>query len=562
MASVPSARPQSLSALTAQLTVVQRRFDESSIIEHEHVLAALANVDPTSARAAQHLHDALLFSLAYAPTANIYDLADQVLKRCSAWIGTHAADDDRLSNSGLPDTPILASFSRALATWLVHHAPGRVSVDASYAPSDTAVPDLVLTLDPTEQEMLVARPTTWESWCRDVLRTDDGIEILHRTLALSRRLPGSVTFVEQLWARWNVVLRWQTSMADAVYGLARPSIAPVAWHHDGLVRHVSLEQAFAQGAPKPIRCTSAQRTQLCDVAKGVLASMQRETDPVTHADEAATELFDMGRGLAIALYYARPEQKMSLQSYVGYMAFKNRVPIAYGGGWVMGAESGFGVNIFPPFRGGESSNIVAQLLRLYAHHFGVRSFTVDPYQIGAGNPDGIASASFWFYYRLGFRPMQDDLAELARREFELLTTSREARTSRSVLRTLANASMRWTHPDATAKPITADAMAEVVAAYVEEHADGDRRKALRRALARLSGRTGERYGEGDAIARIAVLLVACGYVDTASAAAIRSFVRDYRGKFVDERTYCRRAVRHTLLYDCLHRAEQALRNPL
>jgi hypothetical protein len=42
---------------------------------------------------------------------------------------------------------------------------------------------------------------------------------------------------------------------------------------------------------------------------------------------------------------------------------------------------------------------------------GVEVFSLDPYQIGHENEEGIESGAFWFYRKLGFRPVRPELAE-------------------------------------------------------------------------------------------------------------------------------------------------------
>ena len=45
-----------------------------------------------------------------------------------------------------------------------------------------------------------------------------------------------------------------------------------------------------------------------------------------------------------------------------------------------------------------------RLLAARAHLFGTRSFSIEPYQLGKNNDEGIASGAWWFYAKLGFRP--------------------------------------------------------------------------------------------------------------------------------------------------------------
>lgn len=106
------------------------------------------------------------------------------------------------------------------------------------------------------------------------------------------------------------------------------------------------------------------------------------------------------------------------------MAFKNGIPVSYGGGWILGTSCKIGVNIYPAFRKGESAWMFCQVLRLYHQNFKVSYFYVNPYQFGKGNPEGLKSGAFWFYYRLGFRPVQTDINVLSKTEWKKINTDK------------------------------------------------------------------------------------------------------------------------------------------
>jgi hypothetical protein len=136
------------------------------------------------------------------------------------------------------------------------------------------------------------------------------------------------------------------------------------------------------------------------------------------------------------LFGLLPAHRLPLDCYYGFVLAKNRVPIAYGGGWMFGERCEIGINVFDTFRGGASALIFGQLLRLYHQHFGVTRFTVEPYQFGASNPEAIRSAALWFYYRFGFRPQDATLAAVAAREWQRLHATPGHRTSPRVLQRL------------------------------------------------------------------------------------------------------------------------------
>src|SRR6185295_2921466 len=72
---------------------------------------------------------------------------------------------------------------------------------------------------------------------------------------------------------------------------------------------------------------------------------------------------------------------------------------------------------------------------------GVTAFSLDPYQIGHENEEGIQSGAFWFYRKLGFRPTTEDVLQLTLKEEEKLRTRKGYRTPASTLRKLAASPM-------------------------------------------------------------------------------------------------------------------------
>ena len=140
------------------------------------------------------------------------------------------------------------------------------------------------------------------------------------------------------------------------------------------------------------------------VVKNSMAITARETDPTTYMDAGSLKVYHLERGVSIATYSMIPSRQLPLESYIGYTAFKNGFPVAYGGFWVFGDRSNFGINIFESYRSGESGFVMIQLLRVFRQVFHIKTFEVEPYQFGLDNPEGIVSGAFWFYYRFGFRP--------------------------------------------------------------------------------------------------------------------------------------------------------------
>jgi hypothetical protein len=129
------------------------------------------------------------------------------------------------------------------------------------------------------------------------------------------------------------------------------------------------------------------------------------------------------------------------------------LPAAYGGGWPFAGSCRIGVNVFPAFRGGESELWFAEVMRVYRQRFAVERFLVEPYQFGAGNREGLLSGAFWFYYRLGFRPIDERAARLAREELERIDGRRGYRTPLPMMRALARGDLELRLPWAAESPV-------------------------------------------------------------------------------------------------------------
>ncbi len=128
------------------------------------------------------------------------------------------------------------------------------------------------------------------------------------------------------------------------------------------------------------------------------------------------------------------------------LIFKNGVPCGYAEGLTLFERTEVGLNLFYTFREGESAWVYARLLRLMRQLLGARVFSVEPYQLGFHNDEGIQSGAFWFYRKLGFRPALPRLARLVEREERKLAERPGYRSPAHVLRQLATGHMLYEAP--------------------------------------------------------------------------------------------------------------------
>ena len=274
----------------------------------------------------------------------------------------------------------------------------------------------------------------------------------------------------------------------------RGPAARTFFHRGDLKRNVDPLALLAQPLAPAQALTRKDRIHLLDGGRAMLASLGRETDAISAADPDGIEYHTLGRGVAIALYTMAPGRRLPLDSHVGFMLFKNSIPVGYGGGWPFLGTAKIGVNIFAPFRGGESAYLFCQVLRVYFQRFGVDHFVAEPSQFGGGNREGIESGAFWFYYRLGFRPVVPALAVLAAEEFDQMRRKPGYRPPIAVLRRFTRSDIELRlRPELAAVPTCDPAdLSLAVSAWIARRHQGDRIRAAAFAVRDVSRALGVR----------------------------------------------------------------------
>jgi hypothetical protein len=194
-------------------------------------------------------------------------------------------------------------------------------------------------------------------------------------------------------------------------------------------------------------------SRLIDVAMASLAVRHRETYHFNFANPKEVYLADIGEGISIAVFGLREKYRYPLESTMGYLIVSNGVPIGYGGASALFRQVNTGINIFDEYRGSEASFLWTQVMRVYRNLFGCTRFIVNAYQFGSENPEALESGAFWFYYRLGYRPVLPAVRLLAQRESKRIQRDRSYRSDRKTLRCLVSCDMHLTLPGARASEL-------------------------------------------------------------------------------------------------------------
>lgn len=454
-------------------------------------------------------HDCLLFLLAYPESKLMSDLAAKELQRLAEVARLFMQEGnyrirEQLSGTGLAYTPVHVAFGFDIACWLVTKYAGEVSILEYHGDQEAIRQVLNLLLPEAEREDFQLRNESLSAFIR---RCKGGSEDsdLQWLLHLFSQCDLKPELRDHLYDSLKLYITWSAGSGSPSRTFARSLKRPTYFHTNGLNRQPVPRVTMNHPIRKPYNLSSADKNELIDATRGILAMLERETDPSSYADIEDVMLFDMQRGVDIMLYPMTPDHRLPFDSYIGYTVFKNRLPVAYGGGWIFQQRCKIGINVLEAYRGGESAYLFLQVLRLYRQFYHLSRFIIEPYQIGHKNSEGIASGAFWFYYRLGFIPDTIELQQLAAREFEQVKTSRSYRSSVQVLKKLSHANMQLTCESEGHHLIDALHVSRLLSSMISKEFRGDRKLAISESV-RLAGQWLELpliYGSAQEAKRVA-----------------------------------------------------------
>ncbi|MBK9399636.1 MAG: hypothetical protein IPN36_01905 [Bacteroidetes bacterium] len=431
------------SKLIAELHSLRAAFDDVSLRKKENIIQELSLVKITKSKDLLELSETLLFLMAYPHHKLFLKKLTLLLEKTRTRTKTMIRKTKRagsLENTGLTGTHVKACFSFELIEWLLHKYPNSLTLD-SFGSDPELVFTLISPLLPASlrEHFNEGGYETVEQWLTFTVSKNRYEQLLFISrLFTDAALPMHIRnqHFDQLEMYVDVDLNSVPGRLD-IRGTQRP----LYFHKSSIIRKIDLPQLLNEPLPAPVVLNEKEKQHLITAMRLQLLTLYRETDPATYADENDLHVYDAGRGMDIVLIGMDADHRQPIDSYIGFMAFKNRLPYAYGGAWLLGKMAKIGINVFPSYRGGESAWFFAQLMRVYKQVFQPAYFVAEPYQVGRNNPEGIETGAFWFYYRLGFRPVQRKLQDLAKKEFERLLQNKNHKTSKRILEQLVEDEM-------------------------------------------------------------------------------------------------------------------------
>jgi hypothetical protein len=480
------ANPKLSAEAVEELRTAARRFGRGAAAAKRNLLRACSAATIDEPRTLLAYHDCLLFLLAYPQTPDLRAEADRELSRVSVEARRLAQRGplDRwvLEDSGVAWSETSPTLSYPIARWLVERFPHQVEL-ASFADDGQPLRTILQLCLPTLEEGILSRDRPADDLLEHLAGDFRGSK-LEWLLDQLARASCAEEIREHLFESLRAFIRIRLMDGPLSRTFAR-GLPREAFYHRGELHHAVHPNALiVEQLPPRRKLTVRDRRHLIEVARALLSGLGRETEAIRWCLPEAVECFDLDRGLSVALYPMAPGRRLPLDTHVGFMLFKNAMPIAYGGGWPFLGLCRIGIHVFEPYRGAESAYAMCQVMRVYHHRFGCDRFLAEPSQFGEGEREGLTSGAFWFYHRLGFRPVDERVAKLVDAEVGRRKGGDRRRTPVGLLRRLTRSNLELVLPGGEGPAARCDPadLSLAVTAWIGSRFEGDRGRAEREAL--------------------------------------------------------------------------------
>jgi hypothetical protein len=430
-------RRDAVSAL-ASLERIGRRHGPGLAARKLALLRRLAGSRLRTARQVTRLHELMEYLDAFPDDRRVHAVVRRML--C---VFSGRADLRRfrqaLAGSGIAGTDTPYRFFWPTAHWISRCWPGALAIERDDADHARAILDVLPSLlDAPRAE-----------WLRRQLKP---------TLAVFDRLRprelGDADFLIGLVA----ALPWDEASREAFFDRVDPPFLlrsgrgtpertnarfpTSSIHHGGGRSHEPRPDIRKEAMRTPRQVTAlrgASAAALVRLARVSMITRERDLAVFQYPNARDAFLVDDGDGLAFAMIGAAVSRRALLPVTYAGLVLRNGVPMGYIQLDVLGRHASVSFNLFPAFRAGIAAWVFARLIAATHSVFGCDEFSIEPYQLGEDNEEGIDSGAWWFYHRQGFRPRSPATRRLAVQELARKAHRAGHRSSGRTLRALAAA---------------------------------------------------------------------------------------------------------------------------
>lgn len=433
--------------LLERLDDAKRRFEKRDAETVAATLTALARLK-FDAESLLRFHELLLFVRAHPANARVLRLSETLLRSFADRVAALAAADEDLSPlahpeaSGIAGTSVTDTFTYPIVRWLAQTQPRRIKLAWDWFEDENRLSQTWPRFMPLlEEDAAVEANVPYQAWLKLAKGESRDLAWLIRQF---EALPCTDKERSELFDGQKLYVEWTPPYRATRTGMRLP-VREVFFQRGPLIqrRDVSLRRELESPSPTLTKLTTKEGTAMLELARETSTVRYRELYGFTHGDPRKVLQADLGRGVSLFVCGLPAGRRLPLRAYHAAMIFKNGIPVGYFEGLSLFERMESGFNFYYSFREGETAWIYARTLNVFRHLLGVTAFTLDPYQIGHENEEGIESGAFWFYRKLGFRPTQKPIERVTVQEEKKIAERAAYRTSARTLRRLAAGPMIW-----------------------------------------------------------------------------------------------------------------------
>ena len=533
--------PRHAQSPSSALKQLERLKDSYGGEAAAHKLGLLESLERARFERAKELlrfHEVLCFLRAYPDSREVLAQVGRLL--CGF---AQRADSRRhrraLADSGIAGTAVHFPFFWFTARWLAQRWPKRLTIDWGKFDQKDKLKDLLNLLLPYSEspalDEMAFSPREWIHRLKGPRETDAEF-LIRRFQALRADSFGRETIYEDL----DIPIRLAPGPDTPSRTLARHAAAPVIFQRRPLRHEAASLRRDIRRPPLAVRAVPPGEAQkLIDLAREAMVTRSRDLDIFEHGDPNDVRLVDCGEGLQFVCIGAVPERRLMLEAVYAFLTLKNGVPTGYVLASALFGSSEVAYNVFETFRGAESAYIYGRVMAMVRHLFGSDAFTIDTYQLGQDNEEGLKSGAWWFYYKRGFRPRDPEVRRALRAELKRLRRNPRHRSSVATLKKLAADNvffyLRRPRPDVLGR-VSLGNIGLGIARYCAERFGADREAGLRtcsqEAARLLAARSWRGWSAGERLwwERWSPLVLALPGVERWGAAEKRALARVIRAK--------------------------------
>jgi hypothetical protein len=434
-----------MDAMVKELRELRNRFGLG--VEHRiaALLRRLARRRVRDVRELIELHETLLFIRAYPMNRQILELAEGLLRRFGTRIKSDDPEFEDPTVSGIANTHITAVFSYNIARHLVKRHGREARLDwERHDEADRLIGTLPHLTPLLDDDAMVEAVVPWRQWM-EAAAGDRGA--LAWLLDRIEEMAPTDRLRADRYQSLQIPVRWDFGDSEATRTRMRLPAPGYFYHKTPLMPRKAMDA----GAVQPLaarKLTRAEGEWILNAARDTSAMRFRELHGFTYGDSPKVCEYDAGRGVRFYLWGVPPEHRLPLRAYHAATIWKNGVPIGYFEALSLFDRMEAGFNLYYTFREGETPWLYQQLAAMFHQALGVTTLVIDPYQIGYENEEAIRSGAFWFYRKLGFRPVKPEILALMGREEKKIAADPAYRSSVATLRKLVRGSMVYDFPEA------------------------------------------------------------------------------------------------------------------